>query len=162
MSQKQMSKIKLSTLRTDITLCTPIYDAESEPPLLLLSAGTKLTETLLQLLAKRGINEVRLAEEELDGVTEADSIATKKEQEISKPGRENSTRIAAPSDFVKPQQVSPPNITAKRAPKKNTPGIFQNPYRFLLTSDCLQAGSTTAERRDQSSSREPSKMCESS
>ncbi|QDU79576.1 Cyclic di-GMP phosphodiesterase response regulator RpfG [Polystyrenella longa] len=68
-----LAKFPLADLRMGAMLFSPVFDATSAPPKLLLAAGTTLTESLVVQLKKKGIKEVRVAPQELMNLTTIES-----------------------------------------------------------------------------------------
>lgn len=90
-------------------LYSPVFDAESQPPKLLLAAGTTLTESLVAQLLKRGIQEVRVAPQELMNLTRIEGL-----ESSSFLSKENSAR-----HFEAEAQPKPPksqNVFETRKP----------------------------------------------
>ncbi len=73
-----MQVIDLSALRPGSILPTPIYDAYN-PALLLLGAGTKLNEPILERLKKRGITRVIVDSEHANEIAPG-TVPEKKEE----------------------------------------------------------------------------------
>ncbi len=64
---KQYSTISLGRLRVGAILRAPLYDESS--PVLLVAAGQQLTPSLLKKLRERGVNNVRISQQEIARVT---------------------------------------------------------------------------------------------
>ena len=62
----QFVKAALSVLKVGVTLRSPIIDVRSDRKILLLSAGTMITEPLLERLRERGITHVRIEQADLN------------------------------------------------------------------------------------------------
>lgn len=64
-SQLGLASLPIDQIRIGAALSSPIFDDESEPPKLLLAAGTVLTEGLLVQLQNRSLTTIRVARQEL-------------------------------------------------------------------------------------------------
>jgi HD-GYP domain-containing protein (c-di-GMP phosphodiesterase class II) len=71
----QYTLVSLKKLRTGVALGCPLYDGCSDPPILLLAQGTVLTESLQELLEKRGVTDVRVNKADLGKLVRYDNEA---------------------------------------------------------------------------------------
>jgi len=91
--QLGLASLPLDDVRIGVTLNSPIFDAKSEPPKLVLAAGTVLTEGLITQLDNRSITTIRVAHQELvhisksrkgfslEGSPESDELSSSLEME---------------------------------------------------------------------------------
>ncbi|MEZ6047323.1 MAG: hypothetical protein R3C11_17425 [Planctomycetaceae bacterium] len=75
-----LAKFPISELRIGAMLYSPVFDATSTPPKLVLAAGTTLTESLVVQLKKKGIKEVRVAPQELMNLTRVEHLESDRAQ----------------------------------------------------------------------------------
>lgn len=67
----EFATVHVNDLRVGVVLRTAVHDPDRPNSPLLLSAGTRLTDNVIQLLLKRGVTRVRIASDELKRLTEA-------------------------------------------------------------------------------------------
>ncbi|HID21160.1 MAG TPA: hypothetical protein EYP14_02000, partial [Planctomycetaceae bacterium] len=64
-SRKEYTTIPIARLHPGTVIRAPIYDDRDDCPLLLLSAGTRITRALLEKIRRRGIETVRIRRDDL-------------------------------------------------------------------------------------------------
>ncbi|MCA9039504.1 MAG: hypothetical protein KDA65_04060 [Planctomycetaceae bacterium] len=106
-----LARFSISDLRIGAMLYSPVFDSESTPPKLLLAAGTTLTESLVVQLKNKGIEEVRVAPQEVLNLTRIEQL-----ESSSTKTQENSSRHFEPEVKTKPK--------AKPKSKKSSTNVF--------------------------------------